>query len=352
MATILIADDDSITRNLLELNLQDEGHQVTGVSNGEEALEKLLTEQPDLIIADVMMPHVDGYALCKACKNKPALHHIPIILYSRCDTREHEQQSGYAFGADRYLIKPIDPQLLSTTIAQLLTRPDTIEPTEISLDEEMQRLKTYNEVLFNKRSKKMQELEQLSNKRKLEFASGDIVTLVDESIDGIDRLKSIITNLKSFCRKDQLEKTEIDINDLLKSIVNIARNELKHIATVQLDLQKLPSFLCFPQQLGQVFLNLLVNAAQAMEAQGRITLRTWSDRDNNAIEISDTGCGMSQSVIDKIFDPFFTTKPVGLGTGLGLSISTDIIRRHSGTMTVNSVTGEGTTFCIKLPVLP
>lgn len=437
MATILIADDDDITRSLLELNLEDEGYQVTGVANGEKALQQLHTERPDLIIADVMMPILDGYALCKACKSDPALHQIPIILYSSSYTRDQEQQLGYDFGADRYLVKPIDPHILSTTISELLTRTETIKPAEVSLDEEMQRLKTYNEVLFNKLSRKMQELEQqvellrqskeelkstqaqlihnekmatlgqlsagiaheintpvsfitsnlnalkryakdfstffftvqdalhkqgdfadiekieqLISQRKLEFASKDILELVEESIDGVDRLKSIVMNLKSFCRQDQLEKTETNINDLLKSTVNIARNELKYIATVQLDLQELPFCLCFPQQLGQVFLNLLVNAAQAMEGQGQIFIRTWSEETTIHIEISDTGCGMPQEVKDKIFEPFFTTKPVGLGTGLGLSISADIIRRHGGTIAVDSIIGEGTTFSITLPVLP
>ncbi len=437
MATILIADDDNITRNLLELNLQDEGHQVTGVANGEEALDQLRATRPDMIIADVMMPVMDGYTLCKACKNDPAWHQIPIILYSSSYTKEQERQLGYDFGADRYLVKPINPHILSTTISQLLTKTHTAEPTEISLDKEMQRLKTYNEVLFNKLSKKMQELEQqvkrlreseeqlkatqsqlvqnekmatlgqlsagiaheintplsfiasnlntlkrytshftalfaaveqelqnhtdfpdgnrlkeLIDTRKLAFVSQDVGELIDESIDGAQRLKAIVLNLKSFCRQDQLEKTEADLNKLLKTTVNIAHCELKYTTTVEFDLQSLPEYRCFPQQLGQVFLNLLLNAAQAMEGQGIIRIHTWLDGEMIFVEISDTGTGMPQEIKEKIFEPFFTTKPIGLGTGLGLPISADIIRRHGGTIEVTSIVGEGTHFLITLPVLP
>jgi signal transduction histidine kinase len=436
MAAILIADDDTITRNLLELNLQDEGYQVIPVANGEQALAQLQEFHPDLIIADVMMPILDGYALCKACKNDPTLHQIPIILYSSSYTRDQEQQLGYDFGADRYLLKPLDPEALLTTIAEILEAPASSsgDPTELSVDEEMQRLKTYNEVLFDKLSKKMEELEQqvkrlrhseevlkstqaqliqnekmatlgqlsagiaheintplafmasntntlkrytrdfvdlfhavqhalqtekplaeveaikeLIKKRKLEFAAEDVLELIDETLDGTERLKSIVLNLKSFCRQDQREKTYTDLNSLIKSTINIAHCELKYKATVTYDLKDIPEFRCFPQQMGQVILNLVLNASQAMEEPGTITIRSWSGAGNIHIEISDTGSGMPDEVREKIFDPFFTTKPVGLGTGLGLPISADIIRRHGGTIDVSSTVGEGTQFLITLP---
>ena len=439
MATILIADDDGITRNLLELNLQDEGYQVSSVTNGKEALEKLQSFLPDLIIADVMMPVLDGFALCKACKSDPSRRHIPIILYSSNYTRDQEQQLGYDFGADRYLVKPIDPQTLSTTITELLegTGAAVVDPAELSVDEEMQRLKTYNEVLFNKLSKKMQELEhqveclrrseeelkttqaqliqnekmatlgllsagiaheintplsfissnlntlkrytkdfsdffsvvsdalqyredvgeetalaQLINQRKLAFASQDLVELIEESIDGTDRLKSIVLNLKGFSRQDQLEKSAADLNALLKRAVTIAQCELKYRATVEFHLRELPDYRCFPQQLGQVFLNLLVNAAQAMKDYGLITIRTRFKDQKILIEIQDTGAGMTQEVKEKIFEPFFTTKPVGCGTGLGLPISADIIRRHGGTIEVDSTPGNGSRFSLTLPIMP
>ncbi|MCW3701598.1 ATP-binding protein, partial [Burkholderia cenocepacia] len=127
-------------------------------------------------------------------------------------------------------------------------------------------------------------------------------------------------------------------------------NELKYKADIVRDYGDVPHVECLPSQLNQVFMNLLVNAAQAIPERGVITIRTSSDGEQVSIAISDTGAGMTPDVVRRIFDPFFTTKPVGQGTGLGLSVSHGSVERHRGAIDVTSEPGRGTTFRIRLPV--
>jgi signal transduction histidine kinase len=195
------------------------------------------------------------------------------------------------------------------------------------------------------------ELNEKRKKLKLDFILEDIDQLIEESLDGADRVKKIVQNLKSFSRVDEAEHQSVDINDCIESTLNIVWNELKYKATMTKDYGELPMTNCYPQQLNQVFMNLLVNAVQAIEKEGEITIRTWNGDGHVNISISDTGEGIPKDKMDRIFEPFYTTKPVGKGTGLGLSITYDIIKNHNGTLSVNSETGKGTTFNIKIPVI-
>jgi two-component system NtrC family sensor kinase len=149
---------------------------------------------------------------------------------------------------------------------------------------------------------------------------------------------------------DESKKTSSDINEVLEGTINIVWNELKYKATLKKELGNVPPIFCNPQQLSQVFMNLLVNASHAIENQGEIALMTWSDNDFMYVTVSDNGCGIPEEIQRKIFEPFFTTKEIGKGTGLGLSISYEIIKKHGGDLTVESAVGKGTTFTVKLPL--
>src|SRR6185369_12608487 len=127
-------------------------------------------------------------------------------------------------------------------------------------------------------------------------------------------------------------------------------NELKYKVTLEKDLGELPTVNCYPQQLGQVFLNFLVNAAHAIDQQGVVRVTTRTEDGYVTIAVSDTGCGIAEENMDRIFEPFFTTKEVGTGTGLGLAISYEIVQRHNGTIDVESEVGKGTTFTVHLPI--
>jgi signal transduction histidine kinase len=198
----------------------------------------------------------------------------------------------------------------------------------------------------------MNELDRLRQKLKVDYIISDVRELVNESLDGANRVRSIVQNLKSFSRVDQAECCRTNLNEALETTISIAWNELKYISTLERDFGDIPEITCYPQQLNQVFLNLLVNSAQAMEKQGNITVRTWCDQGNIFISVADNGKGMPEDVKLRVFDPFFTTKETGKGTGLGLSISADIIRKHRGDISVESELGVGTTFTVRLPVNP
>jgi two-component system NtrC family sensor kinase len=193
-------------------------------------------------------------------------------------------------------------------------------------------------------------LKVLRKKLKIDYVIEDIHNLVRESIDGAERIKKIVQNLKSFSRLDETEFKFTDINVCVESTLNIVWNELKYKATVIKDYGDVPQVKCYPQQLNQVFMNLLVNAAQAIEKQGEIKIKTWDGDGFINVAISDTGHGIPEDKINKIFEPFYTTKPVGKGTGLGLSITYDIVKKHNGAVTVESEVGKGTTFTVKIPL--
>ncbi|MDD2337083.1 MAG: PAS domain S-box protein [Geobacteraceae bacterium] len=185
---------------------------------------------------------------------------------------------------------------------------------------------------------------------KIDYLIEDGKELIDESLEGAERVRSIVQNLKSFSRVDESECKPVDINDCLESTIKIVWNEVKYKATLVRDLETLPLIRCYPQQLNQVFMNLLVNASQAIEKKGEIRVRTWHEGESVYASVSDTGCGIPDGVLNRIFEPFFTTKEVGKGTGLGLSITYDIIKKHKGEIFVESRPGAGTTFTIRLPV--
>lgn len=179
----------------------------------------------------------------------------------------------------------------------------------------------------------------------------DSESAIKESLDGVSRVKKIVADLKSFSRVDRAEKEYANINDGIESTLNIVWNELKYRCKVEKQLGQIPELYCLPNQLNQVFLNLLVNAGQAIPGDnGLIIIKTWFDSGNIHISIKDNGTGIPKENMDKIFEAFFTTKEVGKGTGLGLSLAYDIVRKHAGKIEVTSEPGIGTEFVITLPV--
>jgi hemerythrin-like metal-binding protein len=185
----------------------------------------------------------------------------------------------------------------------------------------------------------------------LDFLREDVISLLKESQEGLARVKKIVQDLKDFSHVDEAEWQEADLNEGLESTLNVVWNELKYKAEVVRHYGSLPPVRCIPAQVNQVMMNLLVNAAQAIENRGTITVRTGVDGPTAWVEVQDTGKGMTGETQKRIFEPFFTTKPVGQGTGLGLSLSYDIIvKRHGGRFDVRSAPNQGSTFRICLPV--
>lgn len=173
--------------------------------------------------------------------------------------------------------------------------------------------------------------------------------LVEESLEGIDRVAAIVRDVKGFSHAGEGATQIVDLEPLLESVLRVAAPQIRHLATVACDYRETPPVWGAPQELKQVFLNLVINASQAVDPGDSIWLRVHAEGDRVIVEVEDDGCGIPEEMLERIFDPFFTTKPVGVGTGLGLSISYEIVRKHGGEITVSSKPGQGTCFRVSLP---
>jgi PAS domain S-box-containing protein len=185
----------------------------------------------------------------------------------------------------------------------------------------------------------------------IDFVVQDAVDLVDESTSGAERIKKIVQDLRLFARSDSDEPESFDVHDYIENTINIIWNELKYKAQLEKQYGRVPAMVGFPQKLSQVIMNLLVNAAHAIEEQGTITITTRTEGQDACIAIADTGCGIEKKNLAKIFEPFFTTKQAGKGNGLGLSIASDIVtKKLHGKLSVESRVGKGTTFMVRVPL--
>jgi two-component system NtrC family sensor kinase len=202
-------------------------------------------------------------------------------------------------------------------------------------------------------------IEENRNDTKIDHILEYIPGLLDDSRKGLERISKIVKNLRNFSGIDLPESLyKYDINDGIETALIAAKNEIKYDAAIRTEFSEVPLILCNPAKVNQVLLNILMNAAQAIEAKqrddkgkGTITIETYQTDDYVVCEISDDGCGIPTDALPNIFDPFFTTRPVGKGTGLGLSVSYDIIvAKHKGKLLVDSTVGVGTKFTIKLPI--
>jgi len=206
------------------------------------------------------------------------------------------------------------------------------------------------ESLVDEEQEALKSVQSLKQELDVEYIKSDVQDLVSESMEGISRVKGIVQDLKDFSHVDEAEWQWTDLRQGLNSTLNIVNNEIKYKAEVVKEYGEMPDVECLVSQINQVFMNLLVNAAHAIEKEGVITIRTGHEGDMVWIVVSDTGSGITHENLKKIFDPFFTTKPVGTGTGLGLSLSYGIIKKHGGDIKVTSKIGKGTTFTVYLPV--
>ncbi len=200
-------------------------------------------------------------------------------------------------------------------------------------------------------------LGSVSDEVDVDFLLSDLAKAIRESQEGSERIRHIVQDLRDFSHQDTGEQVRSDLNQCLDSTANIVWPMMKHVIVLEREYEDLPAVLCYPMQLKQVFMNLLVNAFQAIEEKlevapgpGRILLQTARRGDRVVVSVTDSGVGIDPANVDRIFAPFFTTKKVGTGTGLGLSTAYNIVHRHGGSLDVESAAGGGVTFRLTLPV--
>ena len=239
---------------------------------------------------------------------------------------------------------------INNPVGFVLSNMGTIKEYGVSI---FRAFEAYDNFVANPSDEIRVKLDAVLKKEDVEFIREDMVSIIRDSEEGLIRVRDIVSNLKSFARADSEDNQLFDINECVENTLKVIWNELKYQTKVVKELSDhLPKISGQSNQIGQVVMNLLINAKQAMEgADGEINVRTFLEDGRVCVSVADNGKGIPEHIIKKIFDPFFTTKPVGVGTGLGLSISYGIIEKHHGEIDLHSVVGQGTTFIVRLPAV-
>ena len=238
---------------------------------------------------------------------------------------------------------------------------DTIRKYSASIKKLLQKYSSLEESALQGANPEIQsllkEIQEFKARHKIDFILEDIVSLADESLEGTQRVGDIVKQLRGFSHVDDTAPQPADVNAAIEKALNMIGSEFKPTTEIVKAYGELPPVTCYPQKLGQVFINILMNAAQAVGDNGVINIDTRQSMPASGgepsrveIRITDNGHGIPGREIPKVFDPFFTTKPVGEGTGLGLSISYDIVKSHGGEMLIDSPENEGTTVRVVLPM--
>jgi two-component system, NtrC family, sensor kinase len=194
------------------------------------------------------------------------------------------------------------------------------------------------------------EITALRKKLNVSDILGDSRDLIAESQGGVDRIKNIVKSLQKFSDSPKAEPEWADINSILENTLTLVGSEVMRKASLVKDFGELPKVKCYPEELSQVFINLVSNALNAITAQGEIIIRTYAKGDMVVVKVKDNGTGITAEQLPKIFDPFYSSKGVGNSQGLGLSIAHGVVKKHGGEIKVESQPGKGSTFTIELPV--
>ena len=404
---ILIVDDEAAVRNMFADYLSDTYECVTAAS-ADEALAHLAADSFALVISDMMMPGRNGVELLREVTSRYA--DTVVIMVSGVD-RPQRVRDALRVGAFDYLIKPCELDVLGISVERALERRELqriarkykadLEAQNAALSRskaELERLQA--QIVHSEKMASVGQLaagiaheinnpagfiygnmdmlrDHLAHLRKLlavydqlvlppdvaqmvhsvkveinyERLMGDLSSIVSDCVEGAERIRDIVQNLRLFSRLDEAEVKQVDLHEGIDSTIRLlSRYYSSSRVTLRRNYGDLPPTSCYAGQLNQVWMNLLVNAAQAVGDEGEVSISTRLEGAWVVVTISDTGCGIPADQIKRIFDPFFTTKPVGEGTGLGLATSYGIIERHGGTITVKSQVATGTTFTIKVPI--
>ena len=405
---VLIVDDDEQVRTLYAAYLNDT-YSCAVARDAQEALEILEREPFALVLTDVQMPGLGGIELMRRI-----IAHYPdtaVIVISGID-RTQRVIDAIRVGAFDYLIKPCELDVLSICVERALERRLLLRNARrYKRDLEMRNrelarqkgelVRLQSQILHAEKMASLGLLaagvaHELNNPAGFIYGNVDVLkkyvvklkqcliaydglvlppnqaatigkvktesdydnilndldSVLADCLLGAERIRDVVQNLRLFSRLDEAEIKRVDLNEGIESTVRLLSMYYKSgKITLLRDYGELPLINCYAAQLNQVWMNLLVNAAQAVgDREGEVRIKTRFADGRVTVSVTDNGAGISPEDVKKVFDPFFTTKPVGEGTGLGLSISHGIIEQHGGTIAVDNVPGEGTTFTITLPV--
>ena len=353
--------------------------------DGEDGFRMALDHKPELILSDVMMPKMDGYQLLAALKKNETTSNIPVILLTAKATEDMKVES-LQLGAEDYIAKPFNPKELLARTNNILT----IRQQSVKIKEAYKELQLTKDLLV--RAEKLASLGILSagisheiNNPNNFISSSSILAIesiedledslkvldeidemkgflthINDTISGLKelisqvkkgskRINDVVMGLKGFSHLHEAKRHKADINEIIKFSITSLKFLMHDKIDLELYLHPIHKIDCDPVALGQVFIHILRNAAQAIEDKGTITVSTGSDDNNINIDVIDDGRGVTKEDLPKIFDPFFTTREVGKGLGLGLSLCFGIIEGHGGRIDIESEPDVGTRVTISLP---
>jgi two-component system, NtrC family, sensor kinase len=402
-AVILIIDDDPGLRKTLADILKIKGYETFAAKDGAEGLSLMQGSTVDLALIDLGLPDISGLDVLSRIK---AEHPSSAVIILTGNATLESAMEATNRGAFSYLVKPYEIEQLMLQIKRALEKQQANQEQKIlharllqaqklesvgqlaagiaheintpaqfistninfiseAFKESSQAMATLLELLKSVKKGTVTEAQIKANETIVEhldweYLKKEIPQAISQSQEGIQRVTSIVQAMKEFSHPGSKQKTIADINRILETTLTVSRNEWKYVATVDTDLDPdLQSVPCLADEIGQVFLNLLINAAHAIENKlgqnpegnkGRIAVSTRQHDHHVEIRIADTGVGIPKHIQSKVFDPFFTTKEVGKGTGQGLAIAHDVITgKHDGTIVFETEPGLGTTFIIRLP---
>lgn len=395
---LLLIDDDLHSLERLENYLKPLGYKIYKAQSASEALKQMNVVLPSVILLDIQIPDMDGFYLCEQLRKNPLTKDVPIVLINEL-TSADDRLTALKLGVFDWVAFPFEAEelvlrvnryvlirkrlnqykkaleqtgkaqanlfqseklaslgVLTAGIAHEINNPINfvsvgVSGIELDLSDLFELLSAYevanDKLKLDQKSRTLTLIKQRVDykvlRRNLELTLNDVK-------NGVMRTAEIIEGLKRFSRLDNDSLHEIDLHEELDSVVkvikNITRKKIKF--TLKLD-NSVGKLLSFPGHLNQLFMNLIVNAEQAVSSPGKIDISTRNVGKGTTISISDDGCGIPEEIGERIFDPFLTTKEIGVGTGLGLSICFGIAQNHNGTITYSSEVGKGTTFTVYLP---
>lgn len=357
---LVVVEDDLDTREVLQHLFTAEGYRVRSYGDGRSALDGLKQQpSPALIVLDLMLPELDGWQLRVALKEDERLAPVPVVVITADITAK-----AAAIDADAFLPKPFDFDHMLDVIKRTLEVSDSQRERQRQLRQaQLERLASLGMLaagvaheMNNPLAYVMLNLGFIEEElRKASPSPGpDLMEALTEAVEGTERIRRIVADLKMLSHPGVDKNDDIDVNELLESALHITANRIEHRANLVRDYHEVPPVRVSAPRLAQVFINLLVNAAQAIEsgtvAQNAVTVRTRSGDGHVVISIVDTGRGIPVRDQWRVFDPFYTTKESGEGTGLGLAMCLGIITGYGGGITVESEPGVGTKFSVTLPV--
>ena len=364
----LVVDDSSSMRGLLVSLLEERDYEVISVGSAEEAVAAHAEHPFQLLLVDWTLPGRSGLDLCREVRTGPGGDDVFILVITGRNNPD-DLTAVLDAGASDYLSKPIDPESLATrlsiaerAIANAARREQERRDMEsrLAFADRMASVGTLTAGVAHELNNPLMYVLSNLHLTREELDAGEpgwaerARQQLGEAIQGASRMQHIVRDLKKFSRADDEERGNVDLHAVLESSINMCWNQIRHRATLQRDLRDVPMVDANESRLGQVFLNLLINAVQAMPERAirtnRIEVRTFTDEDGNAVvEVEDNGTGIEPERVARVFDPFFTTKSVSEGTGLGLSICRSIIRDAGGRIEVRTMAGRGSTFVVRLP---